>query len=171
MSLLRYLKPGLIRMALETRFDPESLADPDTGVRYGREVKRRVLEEICDLFEAEGAVANRSKLFTDLWNREKKASTALGKGMALPHVRTKQARSFQVGLLRSKEGVWFDAPEGRRVHLFIPMIAPPYEDQQYLKVYRQIGKAMEAYPELVEAVRESDTEEALRRTLKFYFPS
>lgn len=171
MSLLRYLRPELIKMEMETKEDPELLEDPDVSIRYKRELKNRILEEICELMENAGVVANRSKLLTDMINREKKASTGLGGGMALPHVRTMQVRSFTVALLRHPEGVWFDAPDGKPVHLFIAMAAPPYEDQQYLKLYRSVGKAMESYPELVEAVVEADTEEALRRVLKFYFPS
>jgi mannitol/fructose-specific phosphotransferase system IIA component (Ntr-type) len=169
MSLMRHLRPGLIKMELATRGDPEALADPTSGLRARRALKEAVLEEIVDLFEAEGEIANASKLRVDFVNREKKASTALGGGMALPHVRSMQARAFQVALLRAPHGVWFDAPDDEDVRLFIAMVAPPYEDQQYLKLYRQISKAMLNYPDLVDAVAGAGTQAELRSVLKFYF--
>ncbi|MHC5077731.1 MAG: PTS sugar transporter subunit IIA [Planctomycetota bacterium] len=168
MSLLRILKPELIRLEMETVEDPEMLEDPERSIRYKRQLKVSVLEEISDLFEKAGVVANRNKLLTDLVNREKKASTGLGRGIAIPHVRTMQARAFTVALLRSSPGIWFDALDESPVYLFFAMVAPPYDDQQYLKAYRQIGKAIEAYPDMVEKVRQAESSEEIRRVLRFY---
>lgn len=168
MSLIRVLRPELIKMALETVEDPAMLEDPERSLRYKRDLKAAVLGEIADLFEVAGAVSNRSKLLLDLVNREKKASTALGRGLAIPHVRTKQARAFAAAVLRSPPGIWFDALDGAPVQLFIAMVAPPYDDQQYLKAYRQIGRAMEEYPEMLDAVMGAESESDVRRVLRYY---
>jgi PTS system fructose-specific IIC component len=168
MSLLRALKPSLIKVSIDTREDPDLLEDPDRSLRYKRDLKETVLGEIADLFESAGTISNRSKLLTDLINRERKASTGLGRHVAVPHVRTKQARAFTAALLRSPEGIWFDALDGKPVHLFFAMVAPPYEDQTYLKAFRQLSKAIEAYPEMVEAVMKEQEGESIRRVLRYY---
>lgn len=138
MQLTRYLKPHLIKLRLETPFEP---AAPE-GMHPGQwlwAVKEAVLQELCDLLAASGKVGSVSKLHTDLVNREKKATTALGDGIAIPHVRTLQAKSFVLGFVRHAEGVPFDAPGGEPVRLFFPMVAPPYDDALYLKVFAHLA--------------------------------
>jgi len=73
-------------------------------------------------------------------NREKKSSTGIGKGIAIPHVRTMQVREFVIGFARSKEGYEFDSIDGKPVHLFFVMGAPPYDDSLYLKVFKAIAE-------------------------------
>ncbi|KPJ52668.1 hypothetical protein AMJ39_07305, partial [candidate division TA06 bacterium DG_24] len=69
MNIARYLRPDLIKMELET--DPEAFADGESERpdRLLWEVKQAVLEELVELLERSGKIGNRSKLFTDLFNR------------------------------------------------------------------------------------------------------
>lgn len=138
MRLTRYLKPGQIKLELATR-NLSELPEGWSHDRYVWEMKERVLLELIPLFEASGKVVNASKLFTDLYNRERKATTAIGEGVAIPHVRTMQARDFVVAFARSSEGVEFGALDQQPVHLFFGVIAPPYDDRLYLQVYRRLG--------------------------------
>ena len=84
MTLMRHIRSELIKLAMDTRQDPELTEDPNGSIRYLRSLKEEILEEIVDLFDATGQVGNRNKLLTDLVNRERKASTALGNGVAVP---------------------------------------------------------------------------------------
>jgi mannitol/fructose-specific phosphotransferase system IIA component (Ntr-type) len=102
-------------------------------------MKGKVLEEIVELFDKSGKVVNRSKLYTDLYNRERKATTGIGEGVAIPHVRTMQAKDLVVVFARSRKGVEFGAIDGMPVNLFFGVVAPPYNDRVYLEVYRQLG--------------------------------
>lgn len=167
MSLMRHLRSELIKLELDTVEDPEQAADEQTGLRYLRSLKEAVLAEIVDLFGASGSVGNPAKLLTDLVNRERKASTALGHGVAIPHVRTMQAKGMILAFLKSTPGVSFDAPDGRPVHVFFAMVAPPYEDQEYLRVYRSIGKVF-SYPRVAEEMMEAYTEGEIRKILRQY---
>lgn len=138
MNLARYLKPDLMKLELET--DPGALLDEEEA-RSDRllwEVKRSVLTELVDLFERSGEVGNPSKLFIDLFNREKKATTGLEKGVAIPHVRTIQAKSFIMTFARSTGGIDFDALDGQPSHLFFGLVCPPYEDRTYLKAVKDL---------------------------------
>jgi PTS system fructose-specific IIC component len=168
MSLSRLITPRFMKLEIDAKEDPEQMEDPEHSIRYMRGLKESVLGEICDLFENAGAVGNRTKLLIDMVNREKKASTALGQGVAIPHVRTMQAKSFTAAFLRSKPGIWFDAPDGEPVHVFIAMVAPPYEDAQYLKAYKELGKAMIDYPDMVSELRDAADEQEVMRLLRFY---
>ncbi len=138
MRLTRYIKPPQVKLELETIETPEPPAGW-TRERYAWSIKEKVLEELADLFEASGKVVNRSKLLTDLTNRERKATTGIGSGVAIPHVRTMQARDFILCFARSTPGVSFESIDGQRVHLFVGVIAPPYDDKLYLEVYKELA--------------------------------
>ena len=139
MEISRYLKTDLIKLDLETQVE----YDPETGELTKRrlmEAKRRLLGELVELMERSGRVGNPTKLITDLFNREQKASTAIGHGIAVPHVRTYHAKDLIIAVGRSIEGIEFDAPDTELVHLFFVMAAPPYDDKLYLKVFKALAE-------------------------------
>ncbi len=141
MSFRRYLSEKAVRLELETKLLPDDPAegfDP-LGRQNLNRVREGVISEICDLLVETGEVANPSRLFRDLNNREKKAVTAVGQGVAFPHVRTLQVKSFVMAFGRSTQGLPFEAPDGEPVHLFFAMAAPPYDDRTYLKVYKTLA--------------------------------
>ena len=141
MDISRYLKPDLIKLEMETEIniDPNSSLHPDKVLWMRKET---ILKELVDLLDISGKVGNRHKLLIDLVNREKKATTGIGQGIALPHVRTMQAKEFIMGLARSKKGYDFDSMDKKPVHLFFVMAAPPYEDALYLKVFKALAEIL-----------------------------
>jgi len=161
MRLTRYLKPAQIRLELRTTTPPE-VPEGWTRGRFVWSIKERVLAEIAELLAASGKVGNERKFYQDLLNRERKASTAIGGGLAIPHVRTLQAKDFILAFARSTPGVEFDAPDGAPVHFFFGVVAPPHDDRLYLDVYRRIGEIF-GTPERKEALgRAADEHEAIR---------
>jgi mannitol/fructose-specific phosphotransferase system IIA component (Ntr-type) len=164
MNIARFLKPELIKLEMETRveFDPEQNLSPQRKLWM---VKDAILDELVDLLEKSGNVCNRKKLYTDLLNREKKASTGIGKGIAVPHVRTMQARDFVMGFARSREGYDFDAMDNGLVHLFFVMVAPPYDDNLYLRVFKGLAQVLQ-YDFLREKLISAKDEYEILRTIR-----
>jgi len=141
-NISRHLKTDMIKLDLETQVE----YDPETGEltkRCLREAKIRLLTELVELMERSGRVGNPTKLVADLYNREKKASTAIGHGIAVPHVRTYQAKELIIAVGRSVKGIEFDAPDKRPVHLFFVMAAPQYDDSLYLKVFKALAENLQ----------------------------
>jgi PTS system fructose-specific IIC component len=162
LSIRRFLRPESIRLDLATRRIPQGKLpegfDP-LGDRNLNRIREEVIEEICELLDATGEISNRSRLVRDLGNREKKAGTAIGGGIAVPHVRTLQAKEFLMCFGRSAEGLYFRAPDGEPVHLFFGMVSPPYEDRVYLRVYRQLASVLinpENFQEFMDADQPSE---------------
>jgi PTS system fructose-specific IIC component len=121
----------------EDDVDPEELSP---GQRFRRKVQ--VLEKLVGLLEPSGKITNPSRCLTDLRNREAKATTGLGAGMAMPHVRTATARDFALGVAICPEpGLDFDSVDGEPVRIFFPMVAPRHKDRYYVKVDRVLAEA------------------------------
>ncbi len=166
MRLTRYLRPGQIKLELETA-TPGEIPEGWSEERFVWYVKERVLEELVRLFAASGKVGNVRKFSQDLANRERKASTAIGGGIAIPHVRTMQAKDFIFCFARSTRGVEFGAVDGAPVHFFFGVVAPPHDDRLYLEVYRQIAKVF-GTEETRRALAEAQDEHQLIRILSAF---
>ncbi|MFQ6031289.1 MAG: PTS sugar transporter subunit IIA [Candidatus Zixiibacteriota bacterium] len=141
MEISRYLKPERIKLEMKTEINiaPDSSLHPNKILWMRKEA---ILKELVDLLEISGKVGNKRKLLLDLVNREKKATTGIGHGLALPHVRTMQAKEFIMGLARSKKGYDFDSLDKKPVRLFFVMAAPPYDDALYLKVFKALAEIL-----------------------------
>jgi mannitol/fructose-specific phosphotransferase system IIA component (Ntr-type) len=110
------------------------------------------------MLDKSGKITNPKKCLTDLKNRESKASTALGSGIALPHVRTPQAKGFCMAIAVAPDpGLYFDAIDEAPVRLFIPMVAPAYDDKFYLKVERALAGAFADGDEFRDAILAATT--------------
>jgi mannitol/fructose-specific phosphotransferase system IIA component (Ntr-type) len=142
MNIARLLDPSLIKLAMDTRIEPARDSAEKTP-RQLRNDKELILDELVSILEVSPKVGNRSKLLTDFINRERKASTATGHGIAFPHIRTYQAKELVIAIARSKDGYEFDAPDGEPVRLFFAMAAPSYGDETlYLKVFKALAEVL-----------------------------
>ncbi|MBD3160863.1 MAG: hypothetical protein GF346_01785, partial [Candidatus Eisenbacteria bacterium] len=63
--------------------------------------------------------------------------------IAIPHVRTIEARELIFAFTRSTPGLEFDTLDGEPAHLFFAIVAPPYDDTLYLKIYKQMATAFQ----------------------------
>lgn len=115
---------------------------PENGARkkWIFDVKEALLDELVEILDPTGKIGNRKKLILDFANRERKASTGIGKGFAIPHIRSMQAKDFIIAFARHKAGYEYDAIDGQPVNFFFIMAAPPYDDTLYLKVFKAISE-------------------------------
>ncbi len=141
MNISRYLVEEMIELDLRTEQEPPP--EENNSDKWKQRNKERLLSDLVGILEISGKVGNRCKLLTDLVNREKKASTGIGEGIAFPHVRSMQAKEFIIGFARSAEGFYFDSIDSKPVHLFFIMAAPPYDDNLYLKVFKALSESLQ----------------------------
>ena len=145
MNFRRFLHPDSIRLDHETLAVPAEGLPDGVEVNHNRNVRRireDLLTELADLLDQGGNVSNKRRLARDLLDREQKTRTGVGQGLAIPHARTLQVKSFCIAFGRSTDGLPFEAPDDEPVHLFFAMAAPPHDDRTYLKVYRSLASAL-----------------------------
>lgn len=132
MNLSRFLRDDRIDLHLDDRFDEED--NPATV--------ESLAEHMAGLLELSDDIVNPTKLRLDLINREKRAPSLLGMGIALPHVRTLQARKLVIAVGISEEGLDLETPDGEPVRIAIAIVGPPYDDKLYLQVYKRLSERL-----------------------------
>ncbi|MCC8180753.1 MAG: PTS sugar transporter subunit IIA [Planctomycetes bacterium] len=159
-QITRYLRPEVVRLGMMSghvdTIDPEK----DEAKERAR-LKDDVVNELTDIFMATGHIRNRNKFHHDLMSRERKASTAIGHGLALPHVRSMQPKQFCMIFARSRDGVEFASPDGEPVHIFFGMAAPSYDEKlsnEYLNIYKWIARSFKDEEWLPEALLQAEDE-------------
>jgi mannitol/fructose-specific phosphotransferase system IIA component (Ntr-type) len=170
-NVLRFLRPACIQLPLVTQpvplpDDPEEETPGQVAKRLAKE-KGLVMEELAGVLARCEDVVNPTKLLRDLEHRERNATTAIGNGVAIPHVRTLQARSFIMGFARAAgEGLAYGAADGEPVRLFFLMAAPPYDDRVYHQVHREVATILtddDLVDDLLRAEAPQDVFNLLRR--------
>jgi PTS system fructose-specific IIC component len=140
MHISRYLTEDRVKLDMTTRIEP-----PTEGMsidKWRQRGKEAILSELVDLLEQGNRVGNKTKLLLDFVNREKKATTGIGTGVAIPHIRSMQAKDFTIAFARSTKGYDFESLDGQPVHLFFIMAAPPYDDTLYLRAFRALAEML-----------------------------
>jgi PTS system nitrogen regulatory IIA component len=83
-----------------------------------------VLRELAARLEARHAPALDGSLLEKLLKREELGTTAIGKGVAVPHCRAKGIMSPALLLGLSEQGVAFAAVDGKPSHVFFLLVSP-----------------------------------------------
>ena len=164
MKISWFLTPELIKLEMGSRLE----LDPETELSPPRKIlllKEAIIHELVELLDKSGKVRNKNKLFLDLFNREKKASTGIGNGIAIPHVRTLQVKELVMGFARSPKGYDFDCMDGQPAHLFFVMAAPPYADTLYLKIFKSLAEILQ-FESVREKLLQATTEHEIIRAIR-----
>ena len=169
MNILRYLSPACIQMSLNTvpTIPVEDETDSQRDRRLIRD-KEAVVLELATLMERSGQVNNLTRFYKDMVHRERKATTAIVSGIALPHVRSMQVRSFVMGFARAPApGLHFASLDGEPTRLFFILASPPYEDRLYLRVYRDFAE-MIRHDWVVDSFLDAEDEQDVLNVLRGY---
>jgi len=168
-NVLRFLHADCIRLDLETTANtPAEVESEAQAARRLAHDKERVLTELATLMEGSGQIINPSKFLRDLIHREQQATTAIAPGIAIPHVRSYQARTFVIGFARAAApGIPFASLDGAPTRLFFVLASPPWDDHLYLRVYRDFAEMMQ-YGWVTDALLEAATPADVLSVLRGY---
>jgi len=101
--------------------------------------KKRVFEQAGLLFENNHGIA-RSQVFDSLFAREKLGSTGLGKSVAIPHGRIKGLKEAIGAMVRTRQPVPFDAPDGENVSLIFVLLVPDRATDLHLQILSELAQ-------------------------------
>ena len=102
--------------------------------------KQEAIQKTIDMMQANGAISGGDKFYQAVMEREALGSTAIGKGLALPHARTQYVDEITIALTRLKTGIEFDATDGEPVELIFLLGTPIKVVGEYLSVLAKLSK-------------------------------
>lgn len=101
--------------------------------------KDEVLARLVGLLQVDERSAET--LLRVLQRRESLGSTGVGRGLAIPHSRSLVTKRLRLAYGHHRAGIDYQAIDGRPVHDFFLIVAPPLEvSNQYLPVLGRIAQ-------------------------------
>ena len=154
-------------MELTKVFDPGAILLDLVG--FDRD---HAILELLKLLEERGHVRaeHRDDVLLDLLKREASGSTAIGLGVALPHVRTDHVTEMRGAIGLSADGLDFAAPDGKSVRAVFLFLSPTWAEREHLRLLAEVGKLaqnVEFVERLLSAREVADVRELLGRARSY----
>ncbi len=104
--------------------------------------KAQVMDELLDLLVAAGKVTNRKAAEKAIWDREKKMSTGMQNGIAIPHGKSDCVESLVVAVGVHKTGVDFQSLDKKPTHFIIMTISPANRTGPHIQFLAEISRQL-----------------------------
>jgi mannitol/fructose-specific phosphotransferase system IIA component (Ntr-type) len=82
---------------------------------------------------------SQEELYQSIVEREKDMSTAMGRGIAIPHGHIEKGPAIQGVMAIIRDGIDFDAPDGQPVKLVMLIVTPQDKKDMHLKVLSSLS--------------------------------
>lgn len=122
MELMELLKPEVIMTDLAPRKD-----------------KKEILGAMVNYIAQDYTASQKHRIKKALLEREALGSTAIGGGVALPHIRLRLIKKMTLVVAFSKQGYLFDAIDNKKTHIVFMLLQPLEDTLTHLKVLSQIS--------------------------------
>jgi len=102
------------------------------------------LKEMVGHLVARGVVgeSQRGPALRAFLEREDLGSTAVGGGMALPHIRARYVERVVAIVGRSRQGIDYNAPDRDPVHIIVMLVSPRDDSDIHVKVLRKLARVL-----------------------------
>jgi mannitol/fructose-specific phosphotransferase system IIA component (Ntr-type) len=122
-----------------------------------------LLRELSRRLESRGFVRKSAKLLELLLEREALGSTALGRGVAVPHCKMSGLARVVLAVAACPEGVEFGAEDRLPARLVFLVVSPSSSPADHLRALAAISAWVKGQTDLDELIDLSDAEELTRR--------
>ena len=104
--------------------------------------KQEAIQELVELFVAAGKLDNPDELVNELLEQEKRGSTGIGDGIAIPHKLTRRATRSIMAFGCKKAGLDFEALDRQPVYLVFLILGPPRKVTEHLQVLSKLSRLL-----------------------------
>lgn len=148
------------------------LIDPEAIVDLEATTKKEALRELTDVLSHNKNVQDADAFLRAIYQREELASTGVGLGVAIPHVKIAQVRDYAIAVGRKAEGMDFDSLDGQPVRLIFMIGASHRQTRDFVKMLARVmrllkdvgnrDRLLEAGDphEFIEIIREDDEKQS-----------
>lgn len=104
--------------------------------------KTAIIEELVDLLEKAGRISDRKAVLKCVLEREKKMSTGMHNGLAIPHGKTDTVDSLVAAVGLIPEGVDFESMDQQPARIFILTVSPANRAGPHIQFLAEISRLM-----------------------------
>ncbi|HRV31307.1 MAG TPA: PTS sugar transporter subunit IIA [Kiritimatiellia bacterium] len=104
--------------------------------------KDAILAEMVDLLTASGCIRDRDAVLKAVTDREKRMSTGMQNGIAIPHGKTESVDCLVAALGIKKDGVDFGALDGQPSHIFVMTVSPDSRTGPHIQFLAEISRPL-----------------------------
>jgi PTS system nitrogen regulatory IIA component len=128
----------------ERRMNLKKALSPDTiSLSLKGETKEAIIEELVDLLMASGKIKNlkdRKEALRAIMDRERKMSTGMQNGIAIPHGKTDRVDTLIAAIGVKREGVDFGALDNKPSSIFIATLSPDTRTGPHIQFLAEISR-------------------------------
>ena len=104
--------------------------------------KERVIAELVDLLISVGKLQDRAAALDCVLARERKMSTGMQHGIAIPHGKTDKVTDIVVALGLKKDGIEFGSLDGKPACIFVMVISPLGRTGPHIQFLAEISRVL-----------------------------
>jgi mannitol/fructose-specific phosphotransferase system IIA component (Ntr-type) len=127
---------------LQTMTIVDELSVDRIRIGVGGSTKPEILRELLGVLNEKGLLEDLDRALQEFLEREGKGSTGIGNGIAIPHVRSEQAKKLEYVVATSKEGVDFESLDGDPIHIIVLMMAPKDSHGIHIKALARVSRIL-----------------------------
>lgn len=129
---------GVATSMLKNRFAVETLKP-----RLLATTKQGAISELVSLLYESGLVMDRERAVQAVFEREQGLSTGLEHGLAIPHARTDAVTRLVCAVGLKREGLDFDAADGKPTRIVVLVLAPDHAATPQLQLIAQVCRQLD----------------------------
>lgn len=100
--------------------------------------KKELVKEMVDLLFQAGKIKEKEKVEESMMEREKKGSSGIGEGVAIPHIMSSKVSQTLIAFGQSKKGINFAAIDGKPIYLVFLLVGPARDAMLHLKILAKL---------------------------------
>lgn len=137
-----------------------------SGIKLNASVtsKEDAVEQMINLLDAEGCISDKEAFRKGIFARENLSTTAVGKGIAIPHAKVDAVLKPGIAAMTVPNGVDYSAPDKQPVTLLFMIAAPAsgYGNNIHLKALQHLAILLEEPGFKAELLKAADAKSFLR---------
>lgn len=123
--------------------NPKRVLSKETiALRLQGETKDAIIEELVEMLAAAGRIRDRKAALKAIQERERKMSTGLQNGIAIPHGKTDSVESLVAALGLKPEGVAFDSLDGQPAQIILMTLSPASRTGPHIQFLADISRLL-----------------------------
>ena len=120
-----------------------------------------VIDAMLDLLCATGEVADRERAKQDVLANERRSSTGMQHGVAIPHAKTAAVGKLLAAVAVTRNPIDFDSLDGKPCRIFVMTLSPEDQVGPHMRFLAEVGRLLKSRRKRTEVLAARSSRELL----------